>query len=194
MIDTIIQYTILLYVLLFISSIASLAYRVKKTTGVSPIKKNTDTVYGFTDRILLLSYILLIVNILLYAFGHLSVYEPLDADPIKIVGFIIVTGAMITMYTAQLQMKENWRIGIDTEHDTDLVQGGLFTHLLHPIYLCAIFIGIGLLFIAPAPSTVFTSFFVWVMVSIQARLEETFMQSKFGDTYTEYKKKRKRYF
>ena len=194
MIDTIIQYALLLYVLLFISSIASLAYRVKKTTGVFPIIKNTDTVYGFTDRILLLSYILLILNILLYALGHLSVYEPLDAEPIKIIGFIIVTGAMITMYTAQLQMKENWRIGIDTEHNTDLVQGGLFTHLLHPIYLCAVLIGIGLLLIAPAPSTVFTSFFVWVMVSIQARLEETFMQSKFGDTYTEYKKKRKRYF
>ena len=190
----IINYILLSYIAVFLTSIAFLIIKVKKETGVFPIIKNSDMVHGFVDRIVLFSYVLVVVNSLFYVSGNLETYTLFDVLHLKILGLLVIGAAMITMFTAQVQMKENWRIGIDYKNKINLVEKGLFKHFRHPIYFCAVIIGIGILFVIPALSTLFITFILWASVSTQARLEESFLLSKFGKKYASYMKKRKRYF
>ena len=185
---------LLSYIIFFLFSIAFLSYRVKKQTGVFPIIKNSDNVYGFVDKLVLFSYLLVIVNTLFYIFGEVAVYKELDLFPVKMAGMFIITNGLLFMFISQLQMGKSWRIGIDAESEFNMVDEGFFRHLRHPIYFFAVMIGFGMLVIIPNVTSLFTFFVLWAMVSIQSRLEEEFMLSKFGKKYKKFMSKRKRWF
>ena len=189
-----VSYMLFGYIGLFLASIAFLCLRVKRETGVFPIIRNTDRVSSFVDRVVLFSYVLVIINAVLYSVGRIELFSFFDVLELKIAGLAVIGLAMLAMFTAQMQMKENWRIGIDAKSKIKLVDSGLFRHFRHPIYLCAVIIGLGTVMVIPALSTLFIAFILWASVSTQARLEESFLLSKFGKKYADYIKKRGRYF
>ena len=190
-----IGYILIFYIIAFVFSIVFLSFKVKKETGVFPIVRNTDNVHSFVDRIILFSYSLVIMNAVLYTLGFVQVYHPpFDLLYLQIIGLILIGLSMVTMFISQLQMKESWRIGIDKKSEINLVDKGMFKYFRHPIYLCAVIIGLGTIFVIPALSTAFIFFILWTAVSIQARLEESFLLSKFGKKYEDHIKNRKRYF
>ncbi len=182
------------YVFLFLLSIAFLAIRVKKQTGIFPIVKNKEGVYGFVDKIVLLSYFLIIVNVVAYILGEVPINESLDVIPIKIMGLVIVSMALLFMFISQVQMGKNWRIGIDQKNKTDIVQNGFFRYLRHPIYLFAIFLALGIAFIIPWVVSLCLFYILWVALSIQARIEEEFLLQNNGQKYKDFMKTRKRWF
>lgn len=182
------------YVILFLLSIIFLVVRVKAQTGVFPIVKNKGGVYGFTDRIVLLSYVLMIANVLAYVFFDLEIFERLDVMNMKITGIVLVSVALLGMFISQLQMGKNWRIGVDQKNKTDIVEGGFFKYIRHPIYLFANFIGLGILFVVPWMGSLFLFFILWIALSIQARVEEEFLLQKHGKKYQNFMNKRNRWF
>ena len=186
---------LLAYIALFLLSIAFLSYRVKKQTGVFPIINNKDRgVYGFVGKIVLCAYALIIANTLLYTGGYVTVYSVLDLLSVKLMGLLLITVALVCMYRAQLQMGKSWRIGIDSKNKVDLVETGFFRYMRHPIYFFAVLIGLGMLFIIPNTVSVLIVFIVWIVLSVQARLEEEYMLSAFGETYRAFKNTRRRFF
>ena len=195
----IIETIVAIYIILFILSIFSLVIRVKKTTGVFPIIQNKKGVYGFVDRLVSIAYILVIANAIAFIVNYAptSLFDTLivvESMLVQYIGVILIGGALLLMYIAQLQMRDSWRIGVDTENKIDLVDTGLFHYFRHPIYLFALLIGIGMILIIPTVLSIFIFILLYLALSIQARVEEEFMLQKFGDQYMSFMKTHRRFF
>ena len=193
------EYLLSLYIVLFLSSIVFLAFRVKRQTGVFPIVKHAGGVYGFVDRVVLLAYTLMIINTLSFVADYqpLAIMVPLAlpaTDIIRVFGSVLIGTALSFLFLAQLQMGKSWRIGIDNHHDIAPVQHGLFKYFRHPIYFFALIIGIGMILVIPTVSSIVIGLLLYLALSIQARLEEEFMLTKFPDFYREFIKTRHRFF
>ena len=137
-----IQILLALYIILFLLSILSLVIRVKKTTGVFPIIQNKPGVYGFVDRLVTIAYVLVIANAITFItnYAPISVFNPLitlETMLLQYIGTALIGIALSLMYLAQLQMKESWRIGVDTQNEIELINKGLFRYFRHPIYFFA---------------------------------------------------------
>ncbi len=141
-----------------------------------------------------MSYILIIINVVAYAAGVIEVYGALDIVSIKIAGLILVTIALSCMFISQLQMGKNWRIGVDQKNKTDIVEGGFFKYMRHPIYFFAVFIVLGIVLVIPWVVSLCLFYIFWVALSIQARLEEEFLIERHGQEYKNFMRRRKRWF
>ncbi len=193
------EYILIAYILLFISFIVFLTVRVKIKTGVFPIIRNVAGTYGFTDKIVSLTYLLMILNTIVFVSGVRSsplfeLIHYLHYYEVQVIGMVVIGFALLLMFIAQLQMKDSWRIGIDKENDTELVNSGLFKYLRHPIYFFAIIIGVGTVLVIPSIASIFIFILLYIILSIQSRLEEEFMLTKFEDKYREFMKSHKRFF
>ena len=192
--NSVINTVLIAYVIVFLLSIIFLVVSVKKKTGVFPITRNTQGVYGFVDKVVLLSYVLVIGNVVLYVMNEVSVYEFADILAVKIAGVVVAGIGLVCMFIAQRQMGKNWRVGIDQEHTTDIVDTGLFRYARHPIYLFAVVITIGMILVIPSISSIAILVLLWVALSVQARLEEEFFLEKHGEPYQRFMETRKRWF
>ncbi|WP_413614210.1 methyltransferase family protein [Flavobacterium sp. N2013] len=81
------------------------------------------------------------------------------------IGLLVV--ALIWTIIAQNQMKNSWRIGIDTETKTDLITSGLFKFSRNPIFLGIILSLVGLFLTTPNALTVLFLILGYVLIQIQ---------------------------
>ncbi|HEX8241007.1 MAG TPA: isoprenylcysteine carboxylmethyltransferase family protein [Allosphingosinicella sp.] len=130
-------------------------------------------------------------------FGRVDVaLEP--ASPAAIAGAAAVAGlmaaAVLLFSSAARAMGANWSLIARTRADHELVTGGVFAHVRHPIYLAmglfllALAVGLGheasLLFAAPL-----FALGTWIRV----REEERLLRARFGDAYERYAASVKRF-
>jgi protein-S-isoprenylcysteine O-methyltransferase Ste14 len=101
--------------------------------------------------------------------------------------FLCVLGTVIT-FICWRKMGRSWRIGIDPNEKLDLVSTGPYRYVRHPIY--AIRMGINLCAIIMAPSllVLITAAVDFLLLQVEARREEQYMESKHGTVYANYKK------
>jgi len=90
-------------------------------------------------------------------------------------------------------MGESWRIGVDTEHKTQLVQAGVFSLSRNPIFLGIIATIFGLLLAIPNAITLTLLVLAFVLVNIQVRLEEEHLKTMIGDEYVLYSRRVRRW-
>lgn len=113
---------------------------------------------------------------------------------LRIVGVIITSLGVMAFIISVVQMKDNWRAGVQREDKTDLVITGIYSVSRNPAFLGFDLMYIGILF----------SFFNWylclatgfalVFFHLQiVNVEEDFLLEAFGQEYIEYKKKVCRY-
>ena len=142
------------------------SYVVWKKTGINPFTfKNFDTAHDFVGRVFKLTFTLLVLVVLVYAlspaaYAYLAPIRWLEHPSLQWIGVTFVIFSLVWTIIAQAQMGEAWRIGIDSEHRTSLVQKGLFCISRNPIYISRnpIYIGgvialLGLFLIIPNPLT-----------------------------------------
>jgi protein-S-isoprenylcysteine O-methyltransferase Ste14 len=90
-------------------------------------------------------------------------------------------------------MGDSWRIGIDDQTKSPLVQHGLFGVSRNPIFLGMMVMLMGLLFTIPTGVTLAVTLLGIVLIHIQVRLEEPFLLEKYGETYRDYQKRVRRW-
>ena len=116
-------------------------------------------------------------------------------DVLRIIGLIILALGVVAFIVSVLQMKDNWRAGVQREEKTELVTTGIYCVSRNPAFL-----GFDLMYIG-----IMIAFFNWylcvatclVMVLFHLQIvnvEEDFLIEAFGDEYTKYRKKVCRYF
>lgn len=127
-----------------------------------------------------------VISIILYAgTSHIS---------LRIAGVVITVFGVIAFIMSIVQMKDNWRAGVQREEKTNLVTTGIYSISRNPAFLGFDLMYIGILF----------SFFNWylcfatssalVFFHLQIiNVEEDFLVEAFGKEYLEYKKKVCRY-
>lgn len=113
---------------------------------------------------------------------------------LRIVGIVITAIGVAVFIISVLQMKDNWRAGIQREDKTNLVMTGIYSISRNPAFL-----GFDLMYIG-----ILLSYFNWYLclATVVAVLlfhlqivnaEEDFLTETFGNEYLEYKSKVCRY-
>jgi len=171
-----------------------------KRTGINPwALNNTNDAKGFIAIIFKVIAVLAFTSVSFYVFGgnlydYLMPIWYLECDGMQIAGWIIMHLSLVWIFTAQLQMKDSWRIGIDEKNKTELVTNGLFQYSRNPIFLGVILSNLGLFLVIPNLGTLLVLALSYFSIQIQIRLEEEFLQKQFGNDYLVYCKTVKRWF
>ena len=170
-----------------------------KRTGINPyVVGKTDKPIDFIENIYPVPLVILVIVTLVFAFSP-SVYQ--YATPIvwlgnlyvKIAGLVLMAVALIWTATAQMQMGKSWRIGIDEEHKTELVEKGLFTVSRNPIFFGMRMALFGFFLTLPNAFTLLAVILADVLMQIQVRLEEEFLRNSHGEKYEEFSRNVRRW-
>lgn len=168
------------------------SYLVWKRTGINPyVVGKTDKPIDFIENIYPVPVLILIITTLVFAFfptvyGYATPIVWLENSVARTVGLVLMTFALVWTATAQRQMGKSWRIGIDTENKTDLVERGLFKVSRNPIFFgmrAALF---GFFLALPNALTLLAVVLADVLMQIQVRLEEEFLNGAHGESYAAY--------
>ncbi len=107
------------------------------------------------------------------------------AAPLAAVGVAVCTRLTFICWR---RMGTSWRIGIDPGETLELVCTGPYRHVRHPIYALRILLDC---FAIVAIPTVFMAVVTGIdilLLQIEARREEHYMETKHGAVYSSYKK------
>lgn len=153
-----------------------------------------DDAHGFNGKLFKFIALLELVIIGVYSFGgdwytYLLPFWYLEHPLLKTIGWILLHGALIWIFIAQIQMSDSWRIGIDKKHKTDLITRGLFSISRNPIFLGILIADLGLFLVLPNAFTLLVVVWSYSTIETQVRLEEAFLREKQGVLYKHYCKK-----
>lgn len=194
------RYFLPLYLLAYIIAAFFLrSYVVWKKTGVNPVVfKGSDSAHDFIGRVFKALFAVIVVVVIIYAFvpnvyQYLMPIHWLERTWIKSTGIVLLLLSLAWTVLAQAQMGNSWRIGIDAEHRTELVQSGVFKLSRNPIFLGMMLTLLGLFMVIPNVGTLITLLVGIILIGIQVRLEEEYLTQAHGDRYTEYRRSVRRW-
>ena len=172
--------------------------RVYRSTGINPVTfGKSDNAHDYIGFIMKVLTALLIGAVLLFsisdnAYAFLNRFHYLERNEVQLAGLIIMHIALIWIVIAQAQMKQSWRIGIDEQHPTRLVTGGLFRFSRNPIFVGMIASTFGLFLVLPNAVTFFVTATSYIIIQVQIRLEEAHLSQQHGQAYELYRKRVRR--
>lgn len=170
------------------------SYVVWKKTGINPVVfKGTDSAHDFIGTVSKLIFAVVLLVVLIYsvlpnAYPYLMPVPWLQHPWIRSTGVILLIASLVWIVLAQGQMGESWRIGIDTDNKTKLVQTGVYRVSRNPIFLGMMVTLFGLFLVIPNAVTLLIFVLIVVLINIQVRLEEEYLKSSHGEDYVRYQR------
>lgn len=188
------RYFLPIYLVIYVcSAFGWRTYRVWRATGLNPVTfKSTDSAHDFIGRLFKLLFALITLAVVVYSaspfyYEWLSRIALLDREGVRWSGVVLLLVSLLWTVTAQAQMGLSWRIGIDEQNRTPLVEHGLFAYSRNPIYVGMILTLAGLFLTTPNVVTLLTLVVGVVLIGVQVRLEEEFLTRTHGETYVAFK-------
>lgn len=175
------------------------SYVVWKKTGINPVVfKGTDNAHDFIGRLfkLLLAAVMTVVfvyAVIPSAYQYLMPIQWMERVWIKATGMTLLGASFLWTVLAQMEMGTSWRIGIDSEHRTKLVQTGVFRASRNPIYIGLMATLLGLFAVIPNAIAFMVLLLGVVLINIQVRLEEEYLKTTHGDEYAAYAQRVRRW-
>ena len=169
-----------------------------RRTGVNPLVfPHSDDAHGYVGRALKVATaacaVIVVGNLFSGADKWLGHYAPLDGSLATIAGWTLLLSSLVWLLIAQAQMGSSWRIGIDSQHRTSLVQSGLFGISRNPIFLAMRVNLLGLFLVLPCAATLALLVAGELLMQVQVRLEEQHLSSLHGPEYVAYCRKVRRW-
>jgi protein-S-isoprenylcysteine O-methyltransferase Ste14 len=171
------------------------SYVVWKKTGINPVVfRGSDDAHDFIGRVfkLFLAGVVAVVTVYSFfplAYPYLLPVSWLEKPWVRTAGVVLLITSLVWTILAQVRMGESWRIGIDNEHKTKLVQTGLFRISRNPIFLGIIVTLLGLFLVIPNAITLLILVLGVVLINIQVRLEEDYLRRTHGNEYVDFTKR-----
>ena len=191
---------LLLYFILFFGLAMILpTYRIWKTTGVNPYKLgSSDTAHDYIGKNFRLIMLVCFLVAIVFAvspnlYSYLLPISFLTNNILANIGFVLLLLALVWVLIAQVHMQKSWRIGIDEDVKTELVQTGLFKISRNPIFLGMRVMLLGLFLIIPNAITLTILITGEMLIQTQVRLEEEFLTRSHGQAYLDYQKQVRRW-
>ena len=175
------------------------SYAVWKRTGVNPVVfKGSDSAHDFIGRVFKVLFVAIVAVVVIYAFvpaayQYLMPLHWFERTWIKLTGIVLLLVSLVWTILAQAQMGNSWRIGIDTEHSTELVRSGVFKISRNPIFVGMMMTLFGLFLVIPNVGTLVTLLVGIILIGIQVRLEEEYLTRSHGEKYSEYRRNVRRW-
>lgn len=179
-------------VVFFFSAFFWRSYQVWRRTGVNPyVLGSGDDAHGYIGRLfrLTLGAVVLIVSVYLVSedlYAYLTPIPWLAAPAVTTLGLALLILALLWVWLAQAQMGDAWRIGVDADRATPLVQHGLFGVSRNPIFLGLLGMLVGFFMALPNALSLVVVVLGYALVQIQVRLEEAHLARLHGDAYRDY--------
>lgn len=159
---------------------------------------STDSAHDFIGRVFRLvifgvAAVVTLFSVWSEGYQYLLPIAWLETLLLKVIGGFFLSVALIWILTAQSQMGNSWRIGIDKDNQTKLVSGGIFRISRNPIFLGMRLSLIG--FFLMLPNAVMLTLLVLgdILMQIQVRLEEEYLFLTHGEDYEIYRQKVRRW-
>lgn len=191
--NTNLRYLLPAYLLLyFAAAFFWRSYLVWKRTGINPYKLGkADNAHDFVGMLFRLTLAAITLVIILHslsneAYQYLTPIRWLERPAFISLGIGLLAVSLLWTLVAQAQMGNSWRIGIDAETKTQLVQLGVFRLSRNPIFLGMRVTLLGFFLILPNAVTVATLVLGDALMQIQARLEEEYLRQTHGEVYQKY--------
>jgi protein-S-isoprenylcysteine O-methyltransferase Ste14 len=124
--------------------------------------------------------------------GLYYLFEIKDSTTI-IVGLLVGGLGLSLCLLAQATMGAAWRVGIDKETKTKLIDCGIFSYCRNPTYSGLFLVCLSTFIIFPTMSILIWVVSFYLLIEFQVRLEEEHLIEVHGLKYTEYCSKVKRY-
>lgn len=194
------RYFIMIYALVF--SFVCFIWRiivVKKLINRNPFRfRKDDTAHGYIGFVFFLLIVFAGINIFSYGldlvwYRSIEPINILNQENVRYLGIFLLLISLILTALAQKQMGKSWRVGIDEEVKTNLIQTGFFQYSRNPIYLSIHISAIGLFFFLPNVLTLILLIFGHILLNIQIRLEEEHMSKLWPKEFAKYKNKVRRW-
>jgi len=197
---TMLKIFLLVYMVLFFgAAFFWRSYRVWRRTGVNPYKLGgSDSAHDFIGRLFRVTNLAVLAVIVIYASAD-ALYQSLVPIPwlthwvLVQIGVVLLLVALCWVLVAQAQMGDSWRIGIDSEVKTALVQQGIFGLSRNPIFLGMQIMLLGLLLVLPNAVTLAIAVLGVALIQIQVRLEEDHLLRLHGEDYCAYQRRVRRW-
>ncbi len=194
------QLFLILYFTLFFGLAMILpTYRVWKSTGVNPYKLgSSDTAHDYIGVNFRLTMLACVLVVILYSFfpslySLLLPVQYLANIYLVFFGQALLMTALVWVLIAQIHMQKSWRIGIDEDVKTELIQTGLFKISRNPIFLGMRVMLLGLFLIIPNAVTFTILITGELLIQTQVRLEEEFLTRTHAQAYLAYQKQVRRW-
>ncbi len=191
---------LVIYILLFFAvAFFWRSFQVWRRTGVNPYKLgSSDSAHDLIGRLFRWTNLAIVLLIGIYASSD-RLYQALIPIPwliyptLQVTGLALLLVALVWVLIAQPQMGDSWRIGIDTEVKTALVQQGLYRFSRNPIFLGMQVMLLGLLLVLPNAISLTLCVLGMVLIHIQVRLEEAHLTQLHGEAYRTYQQQVRRW-
>jgi len=175
------------------------SYIVWKHTSINPVTfKGSDNAHDFVGRVFRLVFAVVVFAVFVYSFfpivyAYTAPLRWLEYRWLRSMGVLLLLLSLVWTGVAQSQMGEAWRIGIDTEHRTPLVQNGLFGISRNPIFFGMMLTLFGLFLTLPNAFTLLAFVLGIVLIGVQVRLEEEYLAQVHPETYRDYRRRVRRW-
>ena len=170
------------------------SYLVWKRTGKNPmVLGSSDSVFDYVGRWFKFAIVLIAIVVGAFviskeAYAWLVPITYLEQEALVLIGIGLTIISLVWIAVAQAQMGASWRIGIDHKNKTGLVSVGLFRRSRNPIFLGMIWTIMGFFLILPNAVSLLALVLGYVLIQIQVRLEEEFLERAHGSAYLEYRR------
>lgn len=185
---------LLFYFIIYSSLVFFLrSYLLWRKTNINPLTFNkTDDAHGYNGKVFTFISLLEFGVILFYALApekshYLLPFWYLELPILIQIGWVLLVFSLIIVWLAQSNMKGSWRIGIDEINKTKLITEGLYSYSRNPIFLGIVIANVGLFLVMPNAFTLLIVSLSTISINTQVRLEEEFLDKKFGKEYINYK-------
>ena len=175
------------------------SYLVWKRTGINPyVVRKTSRPIDFVEAYYPVPGVLIAATTAAYClfpgvYQYATPIAWLDVPAVKIAGGILMMSALIWIAVAQMHMGKSWRIGIDAENKTELIETGLFGISRNPIFLGMRTALFGFFLALPNALTLVAVVMADILMQVQVRLEEEFLTSVHGNKYIAFQKRVRRW-
>lgn len=181
---------LLFYLVFFVVALVVPTLRVWRRSGINPlVLPSNDSVDGFVGLMFKLVVGGLGLYLLALTLGWIGPVGPitLAGEGLRqMIGWALLVVSLGWVVLAQVQMGASWRVGIDTEHKTDLVAAGLFRLSRNPIFLGMLVQLLGLFLLHSDAVTLLVLVAAYLLISVQIRLEEAHLMQQHGEAYHAY--------
>jgi protein-S-isoprenylcysteine O-methyltransferase Ste14 len=180
------------FVVYFLAGFVVRSWIVYRRTGINPVVlPQTQDAYGYVGRAfkVVIGICATVVTLLAIQPDARTWMGPLRHLEVPLsgwVGWCLLVLSLGVMLVAQAQMGLSWRVGIDAEHRTELVQRGLFLWSRNPIFLAMRVNLLGFFLVLPNAVTLALLATGEVLMQVQVRLEEKHLSALHADAYARY--------